>query len=162
MNAALTIALAKVLADEKATLTPGRYDVNETITLRVSGTVAKSNDSEYTPTTSVPWKTVAALLLEKMGVVREAAAAMLLDACREAIELSRVSEADFGGMTDTLYGKMRDADACEKRVQELVAALPKKTRSGPTKVDCTVEVLAVSPSILEPAPVDQPQLSIAG
>lgn len=157
MNVETIVALAKYLADQKATLDgPGTYTVNEEIRLHVEGTVSKSQDVEYTPTTSVPWKLVSALLLEKMGITRDAASKMVLDACKEAIETQRLLDSG-SEVSEHLTAKLNDADEAEKRVDALVAKLPKKTRNGPTKINVTVTVL---PNVVE-TPVLH-NLTIAG
>jgi len=144
MNTETIVALSKYLADQKATLDgPGTYNVNEEVRLRIEGTISKSQDVEYTPTTSVPWKIVTALLLEKMGIVREAASAMLVECCKEAIELERFAECGESKVVSNLKEKMNNVAQAEKRVQEIVEALPKKTRSGVTKVNVTVEMLPI-------------------
>lgn len=160
MQAETILALAKHLASEKSALPVGRYEVNEEVRLKITGTVARSGDVEYTPTTSVPWKMVAALLLEKMGVTRDAATAMLEDACREAIETDRLLSSGQAEIKEQLETKFKHLDVAEKRVAKLVSALPKKTRSGPTTITVNVEEL---PLVVEQAPVSTLSFpSIAG
>ena len=160
MQAETILALAKHLANEKTSVAPGRYEVNEEVRLKITGTVARSGDVEYTPTTSVPWKLVTSLLLEKMGATREAATAMLEDACREAIETDRLLSSGQAEIKEQLETKFKHLDAAEKRVAKLVSALPKKTRSGPTTITVTVEEL---PLVAEQAPsASIPFPSIAG
>jgi len=140
MQTETIIALAKYLSQQEATLSPGVHNVNEEVRLQLTGSITKNADCEYIPTTSVPWKMVTALLLEKMGITRDAATKMILDCCKEAIELERNGKDTINANITDRLNHVSDA---EKRVNNLVEALPKKLRSGVTKVNVTVEVLPI-------------------
>lgn len=139
-------ALIKALESEKVAILPGRYEVNETVQIKIVGTVAKSADTLTKPTTSIPWKLVSALLLEKMGVTRDAASMMIVDAYNEAIELQ-----SDDAVAESLKEKLRSVSEAEKRVNEIVASLPKKPKAGPTNI----EIREVSFTSV----VDAPQLA---
>ncbi len=114
-------------------LPTGTSRFDETITLRIVGSVEKCADEEYTPTISVPVKALAATLLPRLGATRDAALATLVAAITEALNNDRKADA-------TLRERMADADAAFKMVNDrLLATLPKSTRTGKTFVEATVE-----------------------
>jgi hypothetical protein len=117
-------------------LPTGTVRFDETVTLRIAGTVEKCADEEYTPTISVPVKALAATLLPRLGATREAALATLVEAITEALNGDRKADA-------TLRDRMKDADAAFGIVNDrLLASLPKSTRTGKTFVAATVEPVA--------------------
>lgn len=114
-------------------LPAGSVRVDETITLRVCGTLDKCPDESYTPTISVPVKALAATLLPRLGATREAALAVLVEAITEALQNDRKADA-------TLRERMKDADGAFKMVNDrLLATLPKSTRTGKTFWEGSVE-----------------------
>lgn len=135
MLAALNAVLAK-LAKASGPLAPGSYAVDETVTVRIAGTVDKGEDEVYTPTVDIPLKRTMALLLARMGVQREAAMAAMVAAMTDALNAGRNADADIDAY-------MADVDAAMARVQSVTASLPPKTRTGKTRVDAT---LAVAPA----------------
>jgi len=135
--AALNSILAK-LAKAAGPLAPGLYAVDETVTVRVSGTVQKSEDEVYTPTVAIPVKAVLGTLLPRLGATREAAMRVLVEAMTEAVNL------DVKG-DDTLKARMKDVDAAMAQVESVLDALPPKTRTGKTLVDATLAVVPTAP-----------------
>lgn len=129
-------ALAKFFAIEarKADLAEGEHSVNETITLDVTAIVKKFADEQYTPTASIPLKPVLALLLQRMGVQRDAAVALITEVMTAAINL----DADGSDLLLEQY----NIDEVMQRVQDMAAALPPKTRKGKTTVKGGFEVTA--------------------
>ena len=135
MNTLLATALKSCfekLANSLPTLTAGSYHVDETVTIRVVGDVNKIPDEEYTPTVSIPYKKAFEMFLARMGIQREAAMEALVQSMTDAI--NGVCPADIG-MDDYI-----NVDDVEKVVQEGLAAMPKKIRTGKTFVECTVAV----------------------
>ena len=132
---ALNAVLAK-LAKASGPIAPGSYNVDETVTVRVAGTVEKADDEVYCPTIAIPVKAVLGTLLPRLGATREAGMAVLVEAMTEAVNL------DMKGDT-TLKARMKDVDAAMEQVQSVLDALPPKTRTGKTFVDAT---LAVAPA----------------
>ena len=117
-------------------LSTGTVQFDETVILRVAGSIEKCADEEYTPTISVPVKALAATLLPRLGATREAALATLVEAITEALNNDRKADA-------TLRERMKDADSAFQMVNDrLLATLPKQTRTGKTFVDATVETVA--------------------
>ena len=142
MNDLLLTALNAVigkLAKSSNPLQPGSYNLDETITLRVAGTVDKGDDESYTPTISVPVKALAATLLPRLGATREAAIATLVEAISEALNNGKKAD-------ETLRDRMKDADAAFDIVnQRILASLPPSTRTGKTRVDCTLVAVPAAP-----------------
>lgn len=134
---ALNACIGK-LAKSNNPLLPGSYNLDETITLRVAGTVEKGDDESYTPTISVPVKALAATLLPRLGATREAGIAVLVEAITEALNNGKKAD-------ETLRDRMKDADAAFDLVnQRVLATLPPSTRTGKTRVDCTLVAVPVA------------------
>jgi hypothetical protein len=137
----LTALLAKAI--EKAVSKPakgallavGSHEIDETLTVRVKGVLKKGEDTTYTPTADIPLKAALALVLEKAGVVGDAAANMLVEAMTEALE----ADAD---KNDALAARMKDVDKAMTRVKEAAEALPAKNRKGPVTGKIALEVIA--------------------
>ncbi len=135
--AALNACIAK-LAKANGPIAPGSYGLDETITLRVAGTVEKGEDESYVPTVDIPLKRTMALLLARMGFQREAAMDALVAAMTDALNAGRNADGDIDGY-------MKDVDTAMAHVQSVTAALPPKTRTGKTRVDCTLVAVAAAP-----------------
>lgn len=134
MLAITKVALAKSLAKDLPSLPPGKYDVDEVVTVHVIGTVSKAKDVEYTPTVAIPLKTALALLLEKAGVVGPHANRMLVAAMTEAL----AADVDAN---EALKARMKDVDVAMEAVAASLGKLPKEKRAGATTVKCEVVVV---------------------
>jgi len=139
MNQIIMTAIQSVIGKSlkgMPALPTGTARFDETITLRIVGSVEKCEDEQYVPTISVPVKALAATLLPRLGATRDAAIATLVAAITEALQADRKADA-------TLRDRMKDADAAFQMVNDrLLATLPKQTRTGKTFVDATVEPVA--------------------
>ena len=140
MNNLVATIMAAVAGKATCPLAPGQYNVDETLTVRVCGTVVKGEDETYTPTVAVPLKAVLALLLARMGATREAAMDAMVSAMADALN---GGEGAVEGMAD----RTKDVDTAMARVNDMLAALPEKTRSGKTRVDATMVI--ASPTMVE-------------
>jgi hypothetical protein len=105
----------------------------------VQGVVTKGEDTEYTPTVDIPLIPTLALVLEKSGITRERSIALLTEAMQEALALGQQAH-------DAVCDRINDIETAIARVREVTDALPKKTRTGQTRVRGEIE-------ILEPLPV---------
>jgi hypothetical protein len=136
----LTALLAKAI--EKAVskpakglnLTVGAHEVDETITVRVKGTLKKGEDTTYTPTADIPLKAALALVLEKAGVVGDAAANMLVEAMTEALEADSDKNV-------ALAERMNEVDTAMERVKAVAAKLPAKPRKGSVTGKVELEIV---------------------
>jgi len=121
-------------------LAPGEHEVSGRFEVEVSGMIKKGEDSQRTPTVSIPYKVALALVLEKAGVVGDAAAKMLRDAMTEAIDLSKDKDAKAA-----LSERCKCVEVAEQRVQDMLDDLPKVTVSGRTTMkDCEVTINEVT------------------
>ncbi len=136
---AKAIERAAAKTAKKLTLKVGVYDVDETMTIRVQGQIKKFADEDYTPTADIPLKAALALVLEKSGVTREAAANMLVEAMTEALAAGDKAE-------EAVKARLNDIDVAMARVTAAAAKLPDKTRSGKTTCKVTLEVLEAVPA----------------
>lgn len=145
MNSILLAALNSVvgkLTKAGGPVAPGLYNVDETVTIRVAGTVEKLDDEVYTPTVDIPLKRAMALLLHRAGIQREAAKAALVAAMSEALTTGK-------GSDDAIDEYIADVDAAMAHVVSVTAALPPKVRTGKTKVDATLVVVpATAPVVI--------------
>jgi len=145
MDAILLAALNAVvskLTKAAGPVAPGSYNVDETLTIRLAGTVTKNPDEVFTPTISIPWLAVMALFMEKVrGVVQEnqkAAVESIVVECMTAALAADV-KAD-----PILKARLDDLKAAEAKVRSMTDALPDAVRTGKTFVDAT---LAVAPAV---------------
>lgn len=114
----------------------GDYNIDETVTIRVCGSLKKIKDEEYTPTTSIPYKKAFEMFLARMGFQREVAMEALVLCMTDAI--NGVRPADIG-LEDYI-----SVDEAEKIVQSGLERLPKKVKKGKTFVDATMAVVDMS------------------
>ena len=94
----------------------------------------KGEDTLYTPTPELLTLSSLAILLEKSGFTRERSSQLLIESMKEAHELGK-------NPSEAINERINDVNAAIARVREITAAMPKKTRSGRTTVNATVEVL---------------------
>jgi hypothetical protein len=139
IEVALGEALGKLSKAAKPRLAQGSEEtIDETITLRVRGTVKKGEDTEYRPTVDIPLKLALALVLEKAGYGREGqrenAVALLVEAMTEALEAGEKAD-------EAITERIRDIDAAMERVQAGLNKLPLKTKNGAVRVNVQVEEL---------------------
>jgi hypothetical protein len=128
MNNPTLLALAKLLEHEAKTKRPkvraGDYALDQDILLHVEGTLHVGDDHEYTPTTSIPWKTTLALFVRYAGITREHALRGLVQAMQAAL----AAESDESA--EELIEALADLDEAESEVQASLSELPKQNRKG--------------------------------
>jgi len=140
MEAIIAMAIeAKIGELASGSIPVGKHTLDQVVILRLTGEVSKSADSEYTPTTSIPLKATMAILLEKCGITREAAADMLIEAMTEALECETEPE-------DSIVDRIKDLEKAEKRVQEITRALPPKVRAGAVRFKVQIEEIINEPA----------------
>ena len=116
--------LAKCWKDETLELEPGHHEFDDTITIRVSGSVQKMNDQFVAPTTSLPTILTLALFWQKCGVTRDHALNMLKEAITEAMINGKDKDTEIAS-------RMKDVEkAVEAIKRDLIAKLPKQKRAG--------------------------------
>jgi hypothetical protein len=137
--------VAKAWKDEVLDLEPGRHYFDETVTVRVNGTVEKQGDQLIAPTASIPLIMVIALFWEKAGIARDHALRMLKEAITEAMK-------DGVDKDERIKARLKDVDEAVKAVKEdLIAKLPKAKRAGRVVTkDLVIEVLPAHEESLAP------------
>lgn len=121
------IAISELIKADKKLVIPGQHKVSGDFTVRVDAFIQKSQDTESTPTTSIPFKTVLALLIEKAGATRNGLLSMLEGCIREAIENQQNIE-------ENLSERFKDIDAAIGKITSSLKSLPKIKKSGATRV----------------------------
>ena len=116
--------LAKCWKDETLELEPGHHEFDESITIRVTGSIEKMNDQFVAPTTSLPTILTLALFWQKCGVTRDHALNMLKEAVTEALTSGKDKDTEIAS-------RMKDVEkAVEAIKRDLIAKLPKQKRNG--------------------------------
>ena len=116
--------LAKCWKDETLELEPGHHEFDESITIRVTGSIEKMDDQFVAPTTSLPTILTLALFWQKCGVTRDHALNMLKEAITEAMTNGKDKDTEIAS-------RMKDVEkAVEAIKRDLIAKLPKQKRSG--------------------------------
>jgi hypothetical protein len=137
--------LANTLAGSEMGAGPGHLDIgrhwiDETVVLRVSGSVELHEDQWILPTISIPLIPAIAFFWERMGVEKDAAMSILREAIAEAMR-AKTDE------SPSIKSKMDDvAEAVAAVKWDLIGELPKMRRSGRTDVsDLKVSINALTP-----------------
>lgn len=133
-QAANQIALSKLSADPNARgmLTPGIYPINTTV--KVVGQIKVGEDSEYTPTVSIPLKETLALFIKYCGATREAAIAALVKAMQDSLAVD-------GKGQGALIEAMPILEQTMATVEATLAKLPKQPRKGAVTCKLQTEVV---------------------
>ena len=127
--------LAKCWKNETLELEPGHHEFDDTITIRVSGSVQKMDDQYVAPTTSLPTILTLALFWQKCGVTRDHALEMLKEAVTEALTSGKDKDTEIAS-------RMKDVEKSVEAIKrDLIAKLPKQKRAGRVVTkNLTVEV----------------------
>ncbi|MHB8971246.1 MAG: hypothetical protein ACYC4N_12435 [Pirellulaceae bacterium] len=146
MDANLMALIGKALKDDELFLKPGRYEYDEVVTLHVSGSVRKENDTLCSPTVSIPLIATLALFWEKSGITQDHALRMLKEAITEALSAGKDT-------SEEIQSRIKHVEKAIQVVREnLLEELPKVRKNGRliTK-DLRVELLPVQEESLVPA-----------
>lgn len=126
-----TLALSRAVSSKedkvaREGVAPGTYDVD--VTVRVRGTIEVLDDTEKTPTVSIPLKEVLALFVARSGCTREHSLALLRECMADALR--------DGVKGEGAVAAAADIDAEYKRaVKDMLAGLPKTPVKGAVKAD---------------------------
>jgi hypothetical protein len=135
--------LGKIFKDEQVDLAVGRHYFDDTIVVRVHGSVEKHDDQLVAPTVSIPLVTTLALFWEKAGIEKDKALALLREAISEAMD-------DGVDENANIKARIDDVTAAITAVRkELIDKLPKMHRAG--KVVTKDLVVTVLPQFQEAA-----------
>jgi hypothetical protein len=140
MDSSIKALIAKKFKDTDLDLDVGRHWVEETIVLRVSGTVERHEDQWILPTISIPLIPTIAFFWDRLGVGKEETIGVLREAIAEAMRAG-VNE------SPSIKSKMDEvAEAVAAVKRDLIGELPKMRRAGRTDVsDLKVAVNALTP-----------------
>ena len=140
METTLKALIVKKFKDADIDLDVGRHWVDETVVVRVSGTVERHEDQWIAPTISIPLIPTIAFFWERLGVEKDAALSVLREAITEAMQ-AKTNE------SPRIKSKMDDvAEAVAAVRRNLIGELPKMRRAGRTDVsDLRVAVNALTP-----------------
>lgn len=124
MDTLIQSILGKIWSKTSPDLAPGLTEVHGEYLVRVSGCVEKGEESECTPTVSVPLITTLAFCFEKLGVDRNSVAPVLREAIREAMEAEQKEDS-------AIQARIRHVtEAVEFVKKEILQTLPKMKRQG--------------------------------
>ena len=140
MDSSIKALIVKKFKDAELELDVGRHWVDETVVIRVSGTVERHEDQWIAPTISIPLIPTIAFFWERLGVEKDAAMSVLRDAISEAMR-AKTNE------SPSIKSRMDDvAEAVAAVKRDLIGELPKMRRAGRTDVaDLRVTVNALTP-----------------
>jgi hypothetical protein len=124
MDTLIQSILGKIWSKNAPDLDPGLTEVHGEYLVRVSGCVAKGEESLATPTVSIPLITTLAFCFEKLGVDRDSVAPVLSQAIREAMEAEQKEDS-------AIRARIRHVvEAVEFVKKEILQTLPKMKRQG--------------------------------
>jgi hypothetical protein len=140
MDSTLKALIVKKFKDSELELEVGRHWIDETVVLRVSGSVERHEDQWILPTVSIPLIPVIAFFWERLGVERDATMGVLREAIAEAMR----AKTDESPGIKSKMGDVAEAVRAVKR--DLIGELPKMRRAGRTDVsDLAVSVNGLTP-----------------
>lgn len=149
MDTSIKALIVKKFKDAEAELDVGRHYIDETVVLRISGTVERHEDQWIAPTISIPLIPTIAFFWERLGVEKDAAMGVLREAITEAMR-AKTNE------SPSIKSKMDDvAEAVSAVKRDLIGELPKMRRAGRT------DVSDLRVTVNELTPVSEPLYAVA-
>jgi len=149
MDSSIKALIVKKFKDAELDLEVGRHWVDETVVIRVSGTVERHEDQWIAPTISIPLIPTIAFFWERLGVGKDAAMSVLREAITEAMQ-AKTNE------SPSIKSKIDDVAAAVAAVKrDLIGELPKMRRVGRT------DVSDLRVAFSELTPVSEPLYAVA-
>jgi hypothetical protein len=149
MDSNIKALIVKKLKGSEVDLDVGRHWVDETIVVRVSGTVERHEDQWIAPTVSIPLIPTIAFFWDRLGVEKDAAMRVL----REAITAAMLAKTNESPAIKSRMDDVAEAVAAVK--QDLIAELPQMRRAGRT------DVSHLQVALSELTPVSEPLYAVA-
>jgi hypothetical protein len=149
MDSSIKALIVKKFKDAELDLEVGRHWVDETVVIRVSGTVERHEDQWIAPTISIPLIPTIAFFWERLGVGKDAAMSVLREAITEAMQAKTNESPSIKSRIDDVA----QAVAAVKR--DLIGELPKMRRAGRT------DVSDLQVAFNELTPVSEPLYAVA-
>jgi len=131
------IAIAKKLKNNEK-LPQGEYKVSGKVVVDVDAVIKKCAEESYTPTNSLPWQSILAVLVKKYNIKQAELENIILNAVDE-------SNQNNTSIADSLAYTQRALD----RVERTIAKLPNKTREGKTLINGTVNIITIKNGLIE-------------
>jgi hypothetical protein len=117
-------------------LAPGKYAIDEIVTLKLEGTVKVGPNSDKASTSSIPLLPALALFVRRMGLQRGAALTMLCEVMTEALSLGEDAATELLAETGV-------ADAEKMIRDEVIAKLPRTPVKGAVRVQGTIQAVGI-------------------
>ena len=149
MDNTVKALIVKKFKDADMDLHVGRHWIDETVIVRVKGSVERHEDQLIAPTVSIPLIPVIAFFWDRLGVERAAAMMVLREAITEAMRLQTNESPAIKSRIDDVA----EAVAAVKR--DLISELPKMRRAGKT------DVSDLKVTLIELTPVAEPLYAVA-
>ena len=131
LNDLTTLALSRAISNKadaaaRSGVVAGTYDVD--VTVRVRGTLEVLEDTDKTPTVSLPMKEVLALFIARSGCTREHSLNLLRECMADALRDGVKGEGAVAAAADI-------AAEHKKAVAEMLKSLPRTFVAGAVKAD---------------------------
>lgn len=126
--AMLANIVSKAAKSSRNALPTGTHEIEEILTLQLTGSVTVGEDSTRAPTCSIPLLPVCALLLKRMGCQRDAAMELLREVMTAALEMGEDARTQLLAETGV-------AEAEESLQKDVIA----KLKRSPVKGQVTVK-----------------------
>ena len=149
MDSNVKALIVKKFKDAEMDLDVGRHWIEETVVVRVKGSVERHEDQWIAPTVSIPLIPTIAFFWDRLGVEKDAAMRVLREAITEAMHL----ETNESPAIKSRIDDVAEAVAAVKR--DLISELPKMRRTGKT------DVSDLRVTITELTPVSEPLYAVA-
>ena len=149
MDSTVKALVSKKFKDADMALDVGRHWIDETLVIRISGTVERHEDQWIAPTVSIPLIPTIAFFWDRLGVEKDAAMRVLREAITEAMQLQTNESPAIKSRIDDVA----EAVAAVKR--DLICELPKMRRTGKT------DVSDLRVTVNELTPVSEPLFAVA-
>lgn len=149
MDSNVKALIVKKFKDSAMDLDVGRHWIEETIVVRIKGSVERYEDQLIAPTVSIPLIPTIAFFWDRLGVEKDAAMRVLREAITEAMQL----QTNESPLIKSRIDDVAEAVAAVKR--DLISELPKMRRTGKT------DVSDLQVKITELTPVSEPLYAVA-
>jgi hypothetical protein len=139
LSPAIALALSKVALakPDRDAVQPGVYNIDETLAVKVSGTMEVLEDTKRVPTVSIPLKEALALFIAYSGITRESAMNALRRAMTDALSQSSEGQGKIAAALPVVAETMAVVES------EILAKLPKTPVKGAVKPKLSVKVIAL-------------------
>lgn len=107
-------------------IAPGNIQIDTEVVVRLEGELVRKKDFQRAPTVSIPLIPTMALLIQRLGIQRETAKALIFEVMLEAILDKSTLEEKY----ELFETHIKDVEAAMEHVQEITQSLPKVDTKG--------------------------------